>query len=238
MQGSCRSPKRDSIWKWGNNQTLPRSSPVPGPPSWRAAGHPTCKHHVLHVTSGPGELCWEIGDPWHGGHSWEEEICSGRECASASLPPEGAQQHSTAQSSCFCSSCLLISWKAETGSQSGQREGTDKHRQAQSALRQHKPMTLGTVYSPFLSHISTRGLVYSPGTSRGRFLSAVAMGPSFLRSSGLLRLSATFCFSRDRSFRLGSEAVQGTCGQGTVSAPGPLPSLMFFCPLWAAGSSP
>lgn len=31
--------------------------------------------------------------------------------------------------------------------------------------------------------------------------------PSFLRSSGLLLRSATFCFNRDRTFRLGSEAA-------------------------------
>lgn len=47
-----------------------------------------------------------------------------------------------------------------------------------------------------------------PVTSSGRFLSAVTTGPSFLRRRGLLLLSATFCFSLDRSFRLGSEAAQ------------------------------
>lgn len=46
-----------------------------------------------------------------------------------------------------------------------------------------------------------------PVTSRGRFFRAVATGPSFLRNKGLLRLSATFCLSLDRNFRLGSEAV-------------------------------
>lgn len=47
-----------------------------------------------------------------------------------------------------------------------------------------------------------------PVTSSGRFLSAVTTGPSFLRRRGLLLLSATFCFSLERSFRLGSEAGQ------------------------------
>lgn len=47
-----------------------------------------------------------------------------------------------------------------------------------------------------------------PVTSSGRFFRAVTTGPSFLRSRGLLRRSATFCFSRDRNFRLGSEAAQ------------------------------
>lgn len=146
MQGGCRSPKRDSMWKWGNNQTLPRSLLVQEPLSRRAAGHPTCKHHVLHATSGPGELSWEIGDPWHGGHSWEEGICSGRECASASLPPEGAQQHSTAQSSCSVPPARSSPGRQRLeASQVRGKEGTDKHRQAQSALRQHKPMNLGTV---------------------------------------------------------------------------------------------
>lgn len=52
----------------------------------------------------------------------------------------------------------------------------------------------------------------SPAMSRERFL-AVAMGPSFLRSRGLLRRSVTFCFSRDRSFRLGSDADQTQRGR-------------------------
>lgn len=47
-----------------------------------------------------------------------------------------------------------------------------------------------------------------PVTSSGRFLRAVTTGPSFLRKRGLLRLSATFCFSLDRNFRLGSDAEQ------------------------------
>lgn len=47
-----------------------------------------------------------------------------------------------------------------------------------------------------------------PVTSSGRFLRAVTTGPSFLRRRGLLRLSATFCFSLDRNFRLGSDAEQ------------------------------
>lgn len=47
----------------------------------------------------------------------------------------------------------------------------------------------------------------SPAMSRERFL-AVVMGLSRRRSSGLLRRSLTFCFSRERSFRLGSEATQ------------------------------
>lgn len=50
-----------------------------------------------------------------------------------------------------------------------------------------------------------RGL---PAMSSERFL-AVLMGPSFRRSSGLLRRSVTFCFSRDLSFRLGSDAGGG-----------------------------
>lgn len=46
-----------------------------------------------------------------------------------------------------------------------------------------------------------------PVTSSGRFFRAVTTGPSFLRSRGLLRRSATFCFSLDRNFKLGSEAA-------------------------------
>lgn len=61
-----------------------------------------------------------------------------------------------------------------------------------------------------------------PVTSKGRFLSAVTTGPSFLRKRGLLRLSATFCFSRDRNFRLGSEAArEGKCHHWPADPPGP-----------------
>lgn len=37
-------------------------------------------------------------------------------------------------------------------------------------------------------------------------MAVVIIGPSFLRSSGLLLRSVTFCLSLDRSFKLGSEA--------------------------------
>lgn len=46
-----------------------------------------------------------------------------------------------------------------------------------------------------------------PMNSRVLFLKGVMTLPSFLRISGLLLLSATFCFNRDRTFRFGSEAV-------------------------------
>lgn len=48
---------------------------------------------------------------------------------------------------------------------------------------------------------------HKPAISRERFL-AVVMGLSRRRSSGLLLRSLTFCFSLERSFRLGSEAEQ------------------------------
>lgn len=54
-----------------------------------------------------------------------------------------------------------------------------------------------------------RGPSPSPAMSRERFL-AVVMGLSRRRSSGLLLRSLTFCFSRERSFRLGSEAERRT----------------------------
>lgn len=49
----------------------------------------------------------------------------------------------------------------------------------------------------------------SPAMSSERFL-AVVMGLSRRRSSGLLLRSLTFCFSLERSFRLGSEADRRT----------------------------
>ncbi len=49
----------------------------------------------------------------------------------------------------------------------------------------------------------------SPAMSSERFL-AVVMGLSRRRSSGLLLRSLTFCFSRERSFKFGSEAERGT----------------------------
>lgn len=62
--------------------------------------------------------------------------------------------------------------------------------------------------------ITSRFLVSSslPAMSRERFL-AVVMGLSLRRSSGLLLRSLTFCFSRERSFRLGSEAGRRRKGE-------------------------
>jgi hypothetical protein len=48
----------------------------------------------------------------------------------------------------------------------------------------------------------------SPEISMALFLKVLITVPSFLLSRGLLRLSATFCFNRERTFRLGSEAVR------------------------------
>lgn len=45
----------------------------------------------------------------------------------------------------------------------------------------------------------------SPEISMALFLKVLMTVPSFRRRRGELRLSATFCFSRDRTFRLGSE---------------------------------
>lgn len=45
----------------------------------------------------------------------------------------------------------------------------------------------------------------SPDISIALFLKVLITVPSFLRSSGELRLSATFCFNRERTFKLGSE---------------------------------
>ena len=52
----------------------------------------------------------------------------------------------------------------------------------------------------------------SPAMSSERFL-AVVMGLSRRRSSGLLLRSLTFCFSLERSFRLGSEAERRMDGE-------------------------
>ena len=41
------------------------------------------------------------------------------------------------------------------------------------------------------------------------FLKVLMTVPSFLLSRGLLRLSATFCFNLERTFRLGSDAAGG-----------------------------
>lgn len=45
----------------------------------------------------------------------------------------------------------------------------------------------------------------SPDISMALFLKVLMTVPSFLRRRGELRLSATFCFKRERTFRLGSE---------------------------------
>lgn len=70
-----------------------------------------------------------------------------------------------------------------------------------------------------------------PAMSSERFL-AVVMGLSRRRRSGLLRRSLTFCFRRERSFRLGSEAEGGrtSChgepqGGRTPDTPPPKPPI-------------
>lgn len=50
----------------------------------------------------------------------------------------------------------------------------------------------------------------SPDISMALFLKVLITVPSFLRRSGELRLSATFCFNRERTFRLGSETGRET----------------------------
>ena len=57
-------------------------------------------------------------------------------------------------------------------------------------------------------------------TSAALRLTALSTVPSLLRSSGLLRRSATFCFSRERTFRLGSEAAGRRKG-GSYDPPPP-----------------
>lgn len=46
---------------------------------------------------------------------------------------------------------------------------------------------------------------FLPDISMALFLKVLMTVPSFLRRSGELRLSATFCFNRERTFRFGSE---------------------------------
>lgn len=60
-------------------------------------------------------------------------------------------------------------------------------------------------------------LVASPEISMALFLKVLMTVPSFLRRRGELRLSATFCFSRDRTFRLGSETGRVRRGQVQLS---------------------
>lgn len=50
-------------------------------------------------------------------------------------------------------------------------------------------------------------LTEDSATSNILFLYELVTLPSFLLSKGLLLLSATFCFNRERTFKLGSEAV-------------------------------
>lgn len=54
--------------------------------------------------------------------------------------------------------------------------------------------------------------VCSPDISMALFLKVLITVPSFLRRSGELRLSATFCFNRERTFRFGSETGRETQG--------------------------
>lgn len=52
--------------------------------------------------------------------------------------------------------------------------------------------------------------VFSPDISIALFLKVLMTVPSFLRRRGELRLSATFCFKRERTLRFGSETGGGS----------------------------
>lgn len=63
---------------------------------------------------------------------------------------------------------------------------------------------LGCFFLQFLS-LRNYKIFVLPDISMALFLKVLMTVPSFLRSSGELRLSATFCLSLDRTFRFGSE---------------------------------
>ena len=72
------------------------------------------------------------------------------------------------------------------------------------------PQPLTAPQPPFPPPPPTQGCPsapHPPVTSAALRLTALSTVPSLLRSNGLLRRSATFCFSRERTFRLGSEAA-------------------------------
>lgn len=72
----------------------------------------------------------------------------------------------------------------------------------------------------------------SPVISIALFLNVLMTVPSFLRSRGLLLLSATFCFNRERTFKLGSEA-----GETRESRINPLmPPIQYPQPLSSSSS--
>lgn len=62
--------------------------------------------------------------------------------------------------------------------------------------------------------------VFSPDISIALFLKVLMTVPSFLRRRGELRLSATFCFSRDRTFRFGSETGGESAERGKMNGRG------------------
>lgn len=62
--------------------------------------------------------------------------------------------------------------------------------------------------------------VFSPDISMALFLKVLMTVPSFLRRRGELRLSATFCFSRDRTFRFGSETGGESAERGKMNGGG------------------
>lgn len=69
--------------------------------------------------------------------------------------------------------------------------------------------------SVFQSHpppkcVSRSACVFSPDISMALFLKVLMTVPSFLRRRGELRLSATFCFNRERTLRFGSETGGGS----------------------------
>lgn len=78
---------------------------------------------------------------------------------------------------------------------------------AEKLPAERRPIGSLIVYAPgVLSNYDMHyGMALLPRSSRALFLKGVMMLPSFLLRSGLLLLSATFCFNLERTFRLGSE---------------------------------
>lgn len=59
----------------------------------------------------------------------------------------------------------------------------------------------------------------APVISMALFLKVLMTVPSLRLRRGLLRRSATFCFNRERTFRLGSEAGGGVQRKGPSASP-------------------
>lgn len=84
-----------------------------------------------------------------------------------------------------------------------QRDDTARHRRRAETRERREKQEVS--FSELSRCICGSVGVFQPDISIALFLKVLMTVPSFLRRRGELRLSATFCFNRERTLRFGSE---------------------------------